>query len=116
MIRGPTFKEARQPVRIFVLFNLRPGVEKAVYLDWAKSTDLPIVRGLASISSFDVFEISGLLGADGSPPYQFIEVVDVKDMEQFGKDVAQDVMQRVAAEFQSFATPQFLLSRSVEST
>ena len=103
-------------MRIFVLFNLRPGIEKAAYLDWAKSTDLPIVRGLASISSFEVFEVSGLLGADGPPPYQYIEVVDIKDMEQFGKDVAQEVMQRVAAEFATFATPQFLLSRSVEST
>jgi hypothetical protein len=101
-------------MRIFVLFNLKPGVDKAAYLAWAKATDLPIVRGLPSIAAFEVFEVSGLLGSDQIPPYQFIEVVDIGDMEQFGRDVAQEVMQRVAAEFQSFATPQFLLSQSVE--
>jgi hypothetical protein len=102
-------------MRIFVLFNLKPGVDKAAYVAWAKSTDLPIVRGLASIEAFEVFEISGMLGSDQPPPYQYIEVVDVGDMDQFGKDVAQDMMQRVAAEFQTFATPQFLLSKSVEA-
>ena len=50
--------------RIFVLFNLKPGADKAAYEDWAKSTDLPIVT-----------------------------------------------MQRVAAEFTTFAEPTFLLSR-----
>jgi hypothetical protein len=102
-------------MRIFVLFNLKPGVDKAAYLAWAKATDLPIVRGLPSVAAFKVFEVSGLLGSDQSPPYQFIEVVDVHDMEQFGRDVAQEVMQRVAAEFQSFANPQFLVSQSMET-
>jgi hypothetical protein len=102
-------------MRIFVLFNLKPDVDKAAYLNWARTTDLPIVRGLASIEAFEVFEISGQLGSDGPSPYQYIEVVDVKDMEQFSKDIAEELMQRVAAEFQSFAAPTFLLSRSVES-
>jgi hypothetical protein len=102
-------------MRIFVLFNLKPGVDEAAYLAWAKSTDLPIVRGLASVSAFEVFAVSGMLGSDQPPPYRYIEVVDIADMEQFGRDIAQEVMQRVAAEFQTFATPQFLLSRSVEA-
>jgi hypothetical protein len=103
-------------MRIFVLFNLKPGVDKADYLAWAKSTDLPIVRGLASVSSFEVFAVSGMLGSDGSAPYQFIEVVDIADMDQFGLDITQEVMRRVAAEFQAIAVPQFLLSQSVEAS
>ncbi|MCB8881396.1 hypothetical protein ACELLULO517_14195 [Acidisoma cellulosilytica] len=102
-------------MRIFVLFNLKPGVSKAEYLAWAKQTDLPIVRGLDSVASFEVFEVTSLLGSDQSPPYDYIEVVEVKDMDAFGKDVAQEIMQRVAAEFQAIATPQFLLSRSIEA-
>jgi hypothetical protein len=100
-------------MRIFVLFNLKPGVDKATYLAWAESTDLPIVRQLSSVKAFEVFEVSGLFGSDQPPPYEYIEVVDITDMEQFGKDVAQEVMQRVAAEFQALATPFFLLSHSV---
>ena len=100
--------------RIFVLFNLKPGVEKATYEAWARATDIPIVRKLPSIASFNVFETTGLFGSDAKPPYEYIEVVDVKDMEQFGTDVAQEIMQRVASEFQGLADPVFLITRPME--
>ena len=46
---------------IIVLFNLKAGVTPESYEAWAKSTDLPIVRGLKSIGSFDVYKTKGLL-------------------------------------------------------
>jgi hypothetical protein len=100
--------------RIFVLFNLKPGVEKATYEAWAKATDIPIVRDLPSIAGFDAYACTSLLGSDAKPPYDYVEVVDVKDMDQFGKDVATATMQRVAAEFQALADPLFILSRKVD--
>ena len=57
---------------VIVLFNLKADVSKQVYENWAKTTDLKIVRGLKSIDSFDVFESSGLLGNDDKPPYQYV--------------------------------------------
>lgn len=98
-------------MKIFVLFNLKPGVDRKTYEDWARGTDLPVVNGLGSVSSFRVFAATGLLGGDGAPPYQFIEVIDVADMERFGSDVASKTMQRVAGEFQAFAdAPVFITS------
>ena len=39
---------------IIVLFNLKPGVDPGRYEAWARSTDLPIVRGLPAVQGFDV--------------------------------------------------------------
>ena len=99
--------------RIFVLFNLKPGAAKADYEAWALATDVPIVRDLPSIAGFEVFEATGVLGSEAKPPYDYIEVVDVKDMDQFGHDIAQETMQRVAAEFRTFGDAVFLISRPV---
>lgn len=102
-------------MRIFVLFNLKPGADRSAYEAWARATDLPVVRNLPSIAGFDVFTVSGILGSDDKPPYEYIEVVDVRDMDQFGRDIAQDVMKRVAAEFQAFASPVFLLTHHMDA-
>jgi hypothetical protein len=99
---------------IVVLFNLKPGVDKSAYERWAETTDIPTVQGLSSISSFAVHRSVGLLGSDRAAPYQYIEMIKVADMAQFGADVATETMQRVAAEFQSFAdNPLFIMTEDV---
>ncbi len=101
---------------VIVLYNLKTGITSADYERWAKKTDLPIVRGLKSISGFDVYRCEGLLGSDNKPPYQYTEIIHVADMDQFGRDISDSTMQKVAAEFQTFAdNPTFILSRSIES-
>jgi hypothetical protein len=101
-------------MRIVVLFNLRPGVDPAVYEDWARTRDIPTVRGLASIAGFDVSAATGLLMSDAKPPYSYVEVIDVADMDQFGKDVGTATMQAIAAEFQTYAdNPTFIMTRDV---
>jgi len=42
-------------MHIFVVFNLKPGVEINEYEAWAKSSDIPTVRKLGSIKNFDVY-------------------------------------------------------------
>lgn len=101
-------------MRIVVLFNLRDGVDEAAYQAWAKATDIPVVNGLASIGAFSVHRVTGMLGSDARPPYQYIEVIDVADMDQFGQDVATETMKRVSAEFQTFAdNPIFLTTQDL---
>lgn len=103
-------------MRIFVLFNLKPGTDVKAYEEWAAKTDIPIVRGLGSIADFRLHAATGLLGSDGASPYEYFEVIDVADMDAFGKDVASETMQRVSAEFQSFAdNPLFVTTREVAS-
>lgn len=95
---------------VVVLFNLKAGVEPSTYEAWAKATDLPIVRGLKSIGGFEVYRTTGLFGSEDRPPYQYVELIQIDDMAQFGADVGTDTMQRVAGEFRTYAdNPLFIL-------
>ena len=89
--------------RIFVLFNLKPEVSVADYEAWAKSTDIPTVNGLGSVSEFTVWKSTGLLGSEDKPPFQYFEILDVADMEAFGPDTSTDAMAKIASEFQAMA-------------
>ena len=99
--------------RIIVLLNLKPGKDKAAYEQWARDTDLKTVNDLGSVDKFAVFETTGLMGSDARPPYDYIEILDINDMEAFGTDVSTDTMTRVAAEFQGWADPIFITTRNV---
>lgn len=100
---------------IVVLFNLKPGVSAADYHAWAKATDLPTVRGLASVTRFEVLKTVSLLGSDAPPPYDYVELLEVNDTDRFGADIAEEAMQRVAGEFQGFTdNPLFIMTSNIE--
>ncbi|MGB3455231.1 MAG: hypothetical protein WBA35_02635 [Litorimonas sp.] len=90
--------------RILVLFNLKDGVTRERYEDWAKTKDIPGVNALRSVDTFDVYRNTGLLFGDGEPPYQYFEILDINDMDAFGADASTEAMQAVAAEFQNELT------------
>lgn len=101
-------------MRIVVLFNLKSGTDNAAYERWARTTDIPGVRALGSVSDFQVYRTTGLLGSNAAPPFAYIEVIDVADMHAFGADVTSETVQKVAAEFQRFAeNPQFVLTEKL---
>lgn len=87
--------------RIVALFNLKRGLTAGDYERWAKRVDIPTVNGLKSIDKFEVFRSVGLLASDARPPYQYVEIIDVADMDEFGKDVSTAAMQKIAGEFQA---------------
>lgn len=98
---------------IIVLFNLKEPASRTDYERWAREVDLPAAGGLPSVDRFEVLRSAGLFGG-GTPPYQYIEIVRVNDMDQFGKDVATEVMQKVAGQFQAFADkPLFILTEAL---
>lgn len=98
---------------VVVLFNLKPGVDRAAYEQWARTSDIPTVNSLASVDSFRVLKASGTLGG-GSSPYEYVELIDVNDMEQLGADIAADPMPKIAAEFGTFAdNPVFILTEEL---
>jgi hypothetical protein len=99
--------------RIVALFNLKPGVKASDYEAWARAVDLPTVNGLPSIRKFEVFKTTELLGSDAKPPYRYVEILDVRDMGQFGEDCATEVMKKVASEFQGMAEVTFMLTKKI---
>ena len=100
-------------MRIFALFNLKPGVTPETYLEWARETDLPTANALPSIDSFRLFRTTGQLGSESPPPYSFIEILDVNDMDRFGEDVTTAAMQAVAARFEELADVVFLTTEEI---
>lgn len=95
---------------VLVLFNLKPDADVAAYEKWAREKDMPTVRGLKSVSGFDVLRAQGMLGSDAKPPYQYAELIEVPDMAAFGADISSDVVQAGAKVFQGFAdNPLFIL-------
>ena len=87
---------------LVVLFNLKDNKAREAYEQWAQTTDVPTVKNLESVADFRVYRLQGLMGNEDTPPYQYCEVIDVNDMAKLGEEIAGEVMQRVAAEFQTF--------------
>ena len=101
-------------MRIVVLFNLKPGVDVTAYENWAKTADIPGVNALGSVDAFTVHRATGLFGSDAASPYQYIEVIDINDMDGFIADITTEAFQAAAAPFQGFAdNPQFILTEDL---
>jgi hypothetical protein len=101
-------------MRLIALFNLKPGISVADYEAWARSTDLPTVNALGSVSSFRVFKTTGVLGSDAPAPYAYVETIDVGDMDEFGKDVSTQTMQEIASAFAGMADVTFMTTEEIK--
>jgi hypothetical protein len=99
---------------ILVLFNLKAGASISDYEEWARAKDIPTVRGLKSVSAFNVLRATSVLGSDAKPPYQYAEIIEVPDMPAFFADVSTDVVQAGAKQFQAFAdNPTFIVCDAI---
>jgi hypothetical protein len=113
--RGGSILGGRPLTYIVVLFNLKADALPQAYEDWARSTDIPNVRALTSNAGFDVFKLLSVRGSGAAPPHQYMELISIADMDQFGIDVSADTMKKVAAEFRGFAdNPTFILAEKIE--
>ncbi len=98
-------------MRIICLFNLKPGASRDAYEAWARGTDIPGVNALGSVNGFTVHRATGLFGSDGPSPFDYIEVIDIKGMDEFVADVSNPEFQKVAAGFGAFTdNPTFILT------
>lgn len=98
---------------VVVLFNLKATTDVTAYEQWARSTDLPTVNSLPSVNKFSVLKAQGTFSGEPSP-YQYVEIIDVSDMEQLTKDVGTTVMQEISKQFQEFAdNPTFIVTESL---
>jgi hypothetical protein len=71
------------------------------------------VNSLPSVNKFTVLKAQGTFSGEPSP-YQYVEIIDVSDMDQLTKDVGTTVMQEIANQFQEFAdNPTFIVTESL---
>ena len=97
---------------IIVLFNLKPGISVDHYEPWARATDLPAVNGLEAVEKFEVLRSTGLLSGGAASPYQYVEVLRVRDVPALKADIrTTPAMKEVAAQFREFAeAPVFIVT------
>jgi hypothetical protein len=76
--------------RVFFLNKLRDGVTPGEYERWAREVGYPFARSIPSIESFAIARLDATLDGEGSPPYDFIEVVEVADLEAYKADLSTD--------------------------
>ena len=75
------------PVR-YVITTLKPGVNPADYERWVREYDYRVARTLPSIISYRAHRITGpITGAEGAG-WNYIERIEVRDVEQYQKDLA----------------------------
>jgi len=100
---------------IVVLFNLKTGVNRDEYEEWARSVDIPSVRRLPGCNSFNVLRGERLLDGSPSVPYAYVELIQVDDMTDFMTAVSAPAAQAVAAQFREFAEgATFMVTESIE--
>ena len=55
-----------------------------------------------------------MLGSEAAPPYAYVEIIDVADMDQFGKDVATPLMQSVSSAFAGMVDVTFITTEEIK--
>lgn len=99
---------------IVVLFNLKPTASTADYEAWAKANDIPTVKSLGSVADFRVLKMGNLLGSETASPYQYCELIEVKDMNALFADLGNEAVQAGAKVFNEFAeNPLFIVANDI---
>jgi hypothetical protein len=88
---------------IIVLINLKEGVSPEDYERWILDSYAPAVKSLASVEDWRDYRVSGLLGSDAAPPYRYVVTLEVSDLEQLGRDMEGEEMQRHFSELHELA-------------
>jgi hypothetical protein len=73
--------------RVFFLNRLHATVDRAEYERWVQEVDYPFARALPAINSYEVYRLQGPL-RDGEVPYDYIEVVEVTDLDDYRADLS----------------------------
>ena len=88
---------------MIVLINLKDGVSPEDYERWILESYAPAVKNLSSVEDWRDYRVSGLLGSNAATPYRYVVTLEVVDLEQLGRDVVGEEMQRLLAELHELA-------------
>jgi len=69
--------------RVFFLNRLREGVDAGEYEAWIRRVDYPIARAQGAITSYTVTRIEDTLSGEGESPYDYLEVIEITDLEAY---------------------------------
>jgi hypothetical protein len=88
---------------MIVLVRLREGVSHEYYERWVLESYAPAVVALPSVSDWRNHRVSGLLGSDEEPPYDYVVTLEVADLARLGEDMGGERMRALLSELHGYA-------------
>jgi hypothetical protein len=88
---------------MIVLVNLKEDVAPEEYEIWLQERYVPAILDLASVDEWRGYRVSGLPVSSGDPPYQYVVSVRINDLEQLGRDMKSEQVQRLLGELGGYA-------------
>ena len=70
-------------LRVFFLNRLHEGADREEYEAWIRRVDYPVARAQDAIRSYAVARIEGTLHGEGKSPYDYLEVIEITDLEAY---------------------------------
>ena len=69
--------------RVFFLNRLHEGADGDEYEAWIRRVDYPVARAQGAIRSYTVTRIDGTLTGEGESPYDYLEVIEITDLDEY---------------------------------
>jgi REDY-like protein HapK len=88
--------------RVFFLNRLREGVDPAEYEAWIRRVDYPVARAQDAIRSYTVTRIDGTLSGEGESPHDYLEVIEIGDLETYRALASLPAFEQLLAEWSQY--------------
>jgi hypothetical protein len=95
---------------MIVLVNLKEDVAPEEYERWLEERYVPAVLDLPSVDEWRGYRVSGLPESGGELPCQYVVSVEINDLEQLGRDIDSEQVQRLLGELGRYADVTQLLT------
>jgi hypothetical protein len=98
---------------VFSVYNAKDLKHADDYEQYLKRTKITLLRSKPYIDSFDIYRVDKVLAPSmvgaknppSEPPYQFVAICEVNNMEEFAKDHQAPAMQAFAQEYSVYLDP-----------
>ena len=74
---------------VFWFSRLQPGVDPAEYEKWVREVDYVAAKQIASLIRYRVHRINGPCLGDTAAPYDYVEIAEVTDIDDYRRDLEQ---------------------------
>lgn len=98
---------------MIVLVNLKSDVAPGEYERWLEERYVPAILSLASVDEWLGYRVRGVPESGGNPPYQYVVSVGINDLEQLGRDMESEQVQRLLGELGRYAEVTQLMTERV---
>ena len=88
---------------MIVLVNLKEDVAPEEYEIWLQERYVPAILDLASVDEWRGYRVGGLPESSGDPPYRYVVSVGINDLEQLGRDMESEQVQRLLGDLGRYA-------------